>query len=203
MHSVRERIYRLVSWSPLLFLGALVALTYWLDAQVQIMGGAGKEKTHTSDLFIKEFRAVIFDENGFPKQQLVADYAEHFMDDETITLAKPKLTIQNPDAPRLTVTAQQAEVTGDRNHVYLEQDVVLVREADESSARRGLSGETFTMETEFLHLLPNENKMETDRYVVLSSPSGRTESVGMALDDNTKEIKLRSSIKGSFEPIKR
>ena len=203
MHSVRERIYRLVSWSPLLFLAALAALTYWLGSQVQIMSGAGREKTHTSDLFIKEFHAVTFDENGFPKQRLVADYAEHFMDDETIMLTKPELTIQNPDEPRLTVTAQQAEVSGDRDHVYLKKNVVLVREAGKKDARKGAADESFTMETEFLHLLPNENKMETDQHVVLSSSSGRTESVGMTLDDHTKEVKLRSNIKGSFEPVKR
>jgi Uncharacterized protein conserved in bacteria len=203
MHSVREYLYRFIPWTPLLFLGALVALTYWLNSQVQVMGEAGGGKAHAPDLFIKEFHAVIFDENGFPKQQLVADYAEHFMDDETIMLTAPHLTIQNPGRPRLTVTAQQAQVSGDRDHVYLEKDVVLVREANVDDERKGLADETFTMKTEFLHLLPNENKMETKEYVELSSPSGRTESIGMELDDNSKEVKLHSSIKGSFEPIRK
>ena len=34
----RPRIDRLVAWSPVLLLGALAALTYWLDAQVQSSG---------------------------------------------------------------------------------------------------------------------------------------------------------------------
>ena len=34
MDRTREIIDRFVAWSPVLLLGALAALTYWLDAQV-------------------------------------------------------------------------------------------------------------------------------------------------------------------------
>ena len=36
----RPRVDRLVAWSPVLLLGGLAALTYWLDAQVQSSGTA-------------------------------------------------------------------------------------------------------------------------------------------------------------------
>ena len=35
MYRTREILDRLVAWAPVLLLGALAALTYWLDAQVQ------------------------------------------------------------------------------------------------------------------------------------------------------------------------
>ncbi|MDR1529616.1 MAG: LPS export ABC transporter periplasmic protein LptC [Burkholderiales bacterium] len=204
MISVRERIYRLISWSPLLFLGGLAVLTYWLNTQIQSPDTFGdKEKAHTQDLFIKNFRAVIFDENGFPKQQLAADYAEHFVDDESIILARPQLMITHPERPRLTMRAEQGKVSGDHKNVYLERDVVVMRAADKSGGGGGFfSNEPLTMRTESLHLLPEDEKMQTNQQVEISSPSGKIESTGMDLNDKTKTIKLHTNVKGYFEPRK-
>jgi LPS export ABC transporter protein LptC len=59
-----------------LFLAALAALTYWLDAQVQTPGaGRDDSSRHTPDLFIKNFHATQFNADGVPQQQLTAALA--------------------------------------------------------------------------------------------------------------------------------
>ena len=44
MDRTREIIDRFIAWSPVLLLGALAALTYWLDAQVQL--GTATVRSH-------------------------------------------------------------------------------------------------------------------------------------------------------------
>ena len=73
MDRTRDILDKLVAWSPVLLLGALAALTYWLDAQVQPQpvrrDGSAR---HDPDLFLQDFRAVTFDAHGQPREALAA-----------------------------------------------------------------------------------------------------------------------------------
>ena len=63
----------LTAWSPVLLLGGLAALTYWLDAQVQPPAPRRDGSTrHDPDIFVEGFRAVKLDANGRPLQLLAA-----------------------------------------------------------------------------------------------------------------------------------
>ena len=65
MYRTREILDRLVAWAPVLLLGALAALTYWLDAQVQPPASRRDGSTrHDPDLFLQDFKAVTFDALG-------------------------------------------------------------------------------------------------------------------------------------------
>ena len=58
----RARFDRLVAWSPVLLLGCLAALTYWLDAQVQSSPPRGDGASrHDPDLYIENLSAVSFE----------------------------------------------------------------------------------------------------------------------------------------------
>ena len=64
----------LVAWSPVLLLGGLAALTYWLDAQVQSSGRRDDGSSrHDPDLYIERFSAVTFDVDGRVRQMLAAN----------------------------------------------------------------------------------------------------------------------------------
>ncbi|MDR0769810.1 MAG: LPS export ABC transporter periplasmic protein LptC [Burkholderiales bacterium] len=202
MTTLRDRIHRWVSWLPLLFLAALAALTYWLNAQIQTPGG-GRDATlrHTPDLFIKNFHATQFSADGAPQQQLSAVRAEHFPDDESVVLEQPHIVLQTPGQPHFTLTASTAQLSGNRQDLHLRGNVVAVRDAPSADARQdGLPNEPLTLHTEYLHVRPNDNTVRTDRKVSLESPSGRIESVGMDFDRNTRIIKLHSNVQGTFQP---
>src|SRR5437660_10346630 len=94
MDRTRAFVDRLIAWSPVLLLGGLAALTYWLDAQVQ-PPAARRDGTsrHDPDLFLVNFRGVNYDENGKPRESLQATRGNHFPDDETTELAKPHIRI--------------------------------------------------------------------------------------------------------------
>ena len=67
----RSLLDRATAWSPVLLLGGLAALTYWLDAQVLSSGRRDDGSSrHDPDLFIEHFRAVTFDAEGGVRQIL-------------------------------------------------------------------------------------------------------------------------------------
>ncbi len=190
---------RLITWSPVLLLGALAALTYWLNAQVQVAGpsfdGSGR---HDADIFVDNFRAFNLDQDGRIRQALVAKRAQHYPDDDTTTLDAPEIAFTDPDKPRLDVTADHAKITGDREHAYFEGHVKAVREA--STDAEGKSEGPVTFVSEFLHVIPKEDRIVTDRPVTITDPRGTINSTGLEYDNKAKTLKLRSRVSGQLQP---
>jgi lipopolysaccharide export system protein LptC len=55
------------------------------------------------------------------------------------------------------------------------------------------------MYTTFLHVVPNQDLVETDREVTLVSGNSTLKSVGLEFNNKTRELKLLSNVKGQFE----
>jgi LPS export ABC transporter protein LptC len=199
--TARRLLDRLVSWSPVLFLGGLAALTYWLDAQVLSSGRRDDGSSrHDPDLFIEHFRAVTFDAEGGVRQMLAATRAEHFPDDGSVDLVAPVFEVTEPGKPRLAITASKGTVSGDRETVTLRGNV----RANRDAAPAGKPGEapigaaTFT--TEMLRVIPKQQLAETDALVTIEEARGIISGVGMVLDNNARTVKLKSSVRGTLQP---
>ncbi|MGH8851914.1 MAG: LPS export ABC transporter periplasmic protein LptC [Casimicrobiaceae bacterium] len=188
---------RVVAWSPALLLGALAAMTYWLDAQVRApspkFDGSGR---HDPDLYIENFKAASLDDKGRIHQALMAKVARHYPDDDSTELEGPHITFNEPGKPRLTVDADRASVSGDRERVSFTGHVKGVRDASSETAHDGPT----VITSEYLQVLPKEDKLITDKPVTIADPRGIINATGMEYDNKRKTIKLRSRVSGQFEP---
>lgn len=190
---------RLVAWSQLLLLGALAALTYWLDAQVRpavpAFDGSGR---HDPDIVIEDFKAINLDADGNVRQALSARVARHFPDDDTTELESPFITISEPGKPKLSVTSNRASITGDQKNAYFNGKVKAVRDAASDASREG----PMTIESEYLHVIPEEDRVETDKPVTITDAHGIINATGMEIDNKAKTIKLKSRVSGQLQPQK-
>jgi lipopolysaccharide export system protein LptC len=198
----RLRIDRFVAWSPILLLGGLAALTFWLDAQVASStsrtSGASR---HDPDLYIENFSAVSFDAGGRILQSLAATRAQHFPDDDSVDLVLPSLTLTDPGKPRLAVTADAGTVSGNRETVTLRGNVRAVRDAVvPKGPRDGAPVGPATFTTEMLRVIPKSARAETDRAVTIEEPRGIIRGVGMILDNEAHTLKLKSAVSGTLQP---
>ena len=198
----RMRIDKLVAWSPVLLLGGLAALTYWLDAQIQPSNARRDGATrHDPDMYIESFSAVTFGSDGSALQSLAAKRAQHYPDDDSIDLDSPSLTLTDPGKPRLTIAADLGTVSGNREVVTLRGNVRATRAAEGSpSARGGAPSGPATFTTDMLRVTPKQSRAETDRLVTIEEPRGTIQGVGMVYDNDLKTFKLKSAVRGTLQP---
>ena len=201
MDRTRAWFDRIVAWSPVLLLGALAALTYWLDAQVQPpterRDGSSR---HDPDLFLEDFRAVTFDASGKPREALSAQGAEHFPDDDSAELAKPRLSLTEPGRPTLTISADRGRIAGDREHGDFTGHVRVERDADPTPATGGEPSGPVTLTTDLLHVFTKEQRVQTDAAVTIEEPRGIIRGRGLEFDNKAKRVRIKSHVSGTLQP---
>ncbi len=201
MPGTRALLDRLVAWSPVLMLGALAALTYWLDAQVQgppdRRDGSAR---HDPDVFLENFRAITFDANGQAREKLAARRADHYPDDDSAVVTAPELLLTETGRPSVTITSDKARLTGDRENGFFEGDVKVHREAEAPAPGNQNPAGPVTLTTEYLHVIPKQYKVESDRAVTIEEARGIIHGLGFTLDNKAKTVKLHSRVSGTFQP---
>jgi lipopolysaccharide export system protein LptC len=197
---VRTWLDRATAWSPVLLLGGLAALTYWLDSQVQPAAPrADGSARHDPDLFVQGFRSVTLDAQGRPLQIIAGTLARHFGDDQTTEFTDPMLAQTEAGKPAFRVTAARGTLSGDRKVVTFTGNVRAVREAGPATDGEAPAGPV-TVTTEFLHVVPDEETARTDKPVTIEEPRGIIHSVGLDLDNKAKTLTLRSGVRGTLQP---
>jgi lipopolysaccharide export system protein LptC len=201
MNDSRALMDRLVSWSPVLLLGGLAALTYWLDAQITtpVVRPDGSHR-HDADIYVENLRAMSFGTDGKPLQLLSAARGEHFPDDDTTVFTKPDLVLKDPKQPTFAVTADSAKIAGDRNNVWFSGNVRAKRDADPAAAKGSNGASPLTLATESLHVLPKERRADTDKAVTIEEARGIIHAVGMKLDAEQKTVNFLSRLQGTIQP---
>ncbi|MBI1964695.1 MAG: LPS export ABC transporter periplasmic protein LptC [Betaproteobacteria bacterium] len=187
---------RLTAWVPLLLVGLLAALTFWLDRAVQSFArdvtGASR---HDPDYIVDNLSAARMGEAGAAKYTLSAAKMVHYPDDDTTLLTTPRFVSHGPAKAPMIITASQAVVSGRGDHVYFQDDVRVTRTA------YGDQGE-LVMRTTFLHVMPDLSIARTDRQVTITDAVTAVTAVGLELNSETRILKLLSSVRGTYDPGK-
>ena len=196
----RSLLDRATAWSPVLLLGGLAALTYWLDAQVQPPPPRrdGSER-HDPDIYVEDFRAVELDGSGRPRQLIAGKRALHFGDDQTTEIVEPLLSQTEAGKPAFRITAHKGTLTGDRKQASFTGNVRAVREAGSTKPGESPAGPV-TVITEYLHVVPDKEIATTDKAVTIEEPRGIIRSVGLTLDNKARTLKLNAGVSGTLQP---
>jgi lipopolysaccharide export system protein LptC len=178
---------------PLLLMGALALLTLWLDHQVRVEGGDHPSlRRHDPDYMVSNFTTTTYNRDGHAETVLAAAQMQHFPDDDSTDITKPRLVQSKPDQPRMTVEADRGKISREGDEIFLYDHVVLVRDAvdNEPPAK---------MTTSFLHILRDRGLVRTDRDVLFEEPGRWLSGRGMEYHTDTRELFLRSDVRARFE----
>jgi lipopolysaccharide export system protein LptC len=187
----------MLGWSPVLLLGSLAAMTYWLNTQVRPAGPAPDGSSrHEPDLISQNFKAVSLGANGQVRQALTAASARHYPDDDSTAFEQATMVFTDPDNPRVDVSADHATLTGDREHVYLHGHAKIVRAAEGGEKPDG----PVTVTSEYLEYMPKEDRAVTDKPVTITEPRGMINAIGVELDNKAKTAKFKSHLSGQILP---
>jgi lipopolysaccharide export system protein LptC len=183
---------RFGSLFPLVLLAFVAALTFWLDQVVQppARPGSGTVK-HDPDYIVDGLSAVRMDKEGRIKHTLNAQKMTHFPDDDKTMLVQPKFVTYGDGQAPVTVTSREAHMSGNGENVYFERDVRVVR------APAGGQSE-MVLETEYLHVIPDDNVAKTDRAVTIRNATAVVSASGLELNSETRVLKLQGRVRGIY-----
>lgn len=179
---------------PLALLVFLALVTFWINRAVQPplpkLDGSSR---HDPDYIMSNFVTTQTDVNGALRYKLAAIEMRHFPDDDSTELKRPRYTQFSLDKPYTEVQGLRGYVSSDGEEVKLFDNVKVTRQA---SAEKG----EMTVETDYLHIRPNEELVTTDRPVIIrQAPKTVIYATGMVYEKKRKTLTLLHRVRAHYE----
>lgn len=188
------------TWSTAIFpiatLSVLAGLSFWLlhatDLKEEKTDGKNR---HDPDYIITKMQQNKLDKTGKLQYTLTAGEVRHYPDDDSTDITVPNLVYLSPAKPKLTISAQSAQVSSEGETVFLRDDVRIKR--DPTPVRAALFGymPDLTIQTE-------EETASTQSTVLFTQGSSWLKGTGMHIDNKTQTFVLESRAAGQFESRK-
>lgn len=184
---------RPTSWLPLVVLALLVGLTLWLNQLVQApqVRNDGSRR-HDPDLVVENFNAKKLGEDGRVLYTLAAKKMVHYPDDDSAHLEHVTIEAFEPGQPKMTLTADRGRLEQGGDRVWIEDNVVIVREPDPKM-------EALRLTTDKLLVLPDAGIARTSSEVHMQSATGHATAQGLELDNKTRTLKL-DRVRATMQP---
>ncbi|WP_153161177.1 LPS export ABC transporter periplasmic protein LptC [Zoogloea sp. 1C4] len=175
---------------PLVVLTLLAGVSVWLDRVTQQPAVARAEKAHEADFSADKLTVRRFDLTGKIQYVLVADRMVHYADDETTELVRPRLNYLNRPEP-VWVESNFARVNKDGDAVVLTDNVFVRRDATAGKPES-------TLRTEEMTVWPDDEKMRSDKPVVLTQGKTVINAQRMESDNIVGEVRLQGQVRGTI-----
>lgn len=188
--------FRIRHWLlPLPLLG-LLGVTYWLDRQAQPdLAMPDNSKRHDPDAIVENFSAIRLNDQGTPRFIMAASKMLHFPDDDSTALEMPHLTSLSAERPAIYVIAKRGILSSKGDEVFLRGDVEILREASAQEDK-------FTLQTEYLHIIPDRDILISDRAVTVVEAHNTVYAIGLEMDNKARTLKLLSQVRSEYVPNK-
>lgn len=178
---------------PLALMTSLALLTFWLERTVQEDPRPPQLRRHDPDYIVTNFTTTTYNRDGAAESVLSAERMLHYPDDDSTELLAPRVMQAKPDEPRYTVRADRGALSREGDEIFLYDNVVLVREAEEDRPEA-------RMTTDFLHILRDRSLVRTDKAVKIVEGTRAISGRGMEYNNESRELRLASDVVARFEP---
>lgn len=200
MNNLRWALDRLTLYLPVLLMGALAMVTYWLvrstPSQREVAVTAAAQ--HQPDYFMREFAVKTFDAQGQLKSEVKGRETRHYPDTDTLEIDQVIIRSFDEQGHLTTATARQALSNADGSEVTLIGDARVLRAATISPA--GKSQPAMTFEGEQLHALVKTEQLSSDQPVILTRGQDRFTADSMDYDNQQQVMQMQGRVKGVLFP---
>lgn len=174
-------------------LAAVALLSSWflnsLDTEPRKRAEGARQRP---DYYVENFTATTLDQSGFPTRRLDAAYMAHYPETDTHELTDPYLVLFAELATPWHVRSERGWLSPDGEDMLLLGKVHIWR--NDSSGNRQVD-----IRTENLRVLPGTEYGETDERVVITTPSGESQGVGMRAWMGESRLELLSQVRTVYE----
>ncbi len=192
---------RLQSALPLLMLGAMALVTYWLVQNSPILQDPAAEpsKSTKPDAYFHRFKLVSLNDNGQWQILITGQLAWHREDLEAYEFERPQMIRQDVQTGLITrVSAERARTNEDGTLVQLFGQARISREAHES--RQGKKQEALEIRSEYLMLDDRRQVLETHLPVTLTKGADVMSADRLRVLQLDEKLELEGRVRGTLAP---
>lgn len=175
---------------PLLLVGLLAGLSYWLElaSRAPIAANDGKSR-HDPDYIIRNFEVRRFDLQGKLQHTVVAEQMRHYPDDDSTQVSAPRITYHRD--PPTYIASREAHVSSKGEHVVLHDEVTVTR--------RGMGNKPDTvLATSRLEAWPDDEIAKSNVPVTIMQGRTNVHGSGLSVDNKTSVYTLEGPVRGIF-----
>lgn len=173
----------------------LVGLGYWGYDSSVTPGQPGRKVAirEGADYFLTGADISQFDIEGKRQYTLVSDSITHYPHNDTTLLQKPQMTSYNNPGEVFRSVSEHGKLLPGNTDIELWDDVVMTQ-------TEVASNKVVRMSTDFITIYSEKELADTDRPVLITSPTSVTRAIGMSAWYKQGLVKLKSRVRGVHEP---
>lgn len=168
-------------------LAAITALSFWFRISSQRSAQPPAAAARLPDYYLEGMERRELDQAGVLRSVLRTERLEHFSDDDSATLVRPRLEIYNDDGWTWLVQAESGWSNGAGTEVWLHGPV-------EIQHRDAAGDDQLHVATSELRLLPKEQFAETDRAATIREPRSVATGVGLRANLAENRVELLTQV---------
>lgn len=187
---------RLSIYLPVVLMGVLALLSYWLvrNTPMSVAPPAQQALRHDPDYSMRRFTVRNFDATGQLKNEMSGERVQHFPDTDTLEIEKARIRGMGAGGQVTRASADRALTNADGSEVQLIGNARVVRDAAAPGAPPlQLSGE-------FLHAFINDDRVRSHKPVTLLRGADRIEGGSLDYNDRDKVLELRGNVRAVLAP---
>jgi lipopolysaccharide export system protein LptC len=190
---------------PLLFMGALTLVTFWLVQKVTPPEKSTLERVrlHEPDYTITNGALSALNEIGNTKYRILGNKVTHYDDDASIDILTPRMRLFQLDKAPVTVKSDTGHLDGDLTILDLMNNASIFRPAQAATASQAATLRMLASSTYFKVLI-NDDIIETDRPITLEQGMSIMQSTeGGKFNNIEQSMTLLGQVKGRIERVPR
>jgi lipopolysaccharide export system protein LptC len=186
-------------------LGVIIALlvtlalgSFWvLEVQRRSISGVLSDLPKDEpDYTVEKFNFVRMAKTGQARYNISGMKLTHFPADDSFEIERPVFNGLAQDQSPMTMRAEKAIVDNAANKIHMYRNVEMDRPKTDTK-------EHFHLRSEYLLILPDEDIMQTDKPVDITFGVSKLAGTGMFINNATREFRLSSNVRGTFQPSTR
>jgi lipopolysaccharide export system protein LptC len=186
---------------PLILMGALTLVTFWLVQKVAPPEKSTLERVrlHEPDYTITNGALSALNEMGNTKYRILGNKVIHYDDDASIDILTPRMRLFQLDKAPITVKSDKGHIDGDLTILDLIDNASIFRPAQVATASQAATLKMLASSTYFKVLI-NDDVIETNRPMTLEQGMSIMQSTAGGKFNNVEQsMTLLGQVKGRIE----
>jgi lipopolysaccharide export system protein LptC len=186
---------------PLILMGALTLVTFWLVQKVTPPEKSTLERVrlHEPDYTITNGALSALNEMGSTKYRILGNKVIHYDDDASIDILTPRMRLFQLDKAPVTVKSDKGHIDGDLTILDLIDNASIFRPAQAATASQAATLRMLASSTYFKVLI-NDDVIETNRPMTLEQGISIMQSTAGGKFNNVEQsMTLLGQVKGRIE----